>query len=89
MKISFLPGRDFLGKAAAAGAAGIFATSILTSCSGKKKLIMEIPLMPGRAPDGPVLKAGVMCMEHGISRKVKGGEARVIATCRECNDFIK
>ncbi len=60
MKKSNISRRKFLGNAATVGAAGIVIPSIITSCardSGKK-----IPAVSwlDQAPDGPVLKAGVI-----------------------------
>lgn len=84
MKKSVLSRRNFLGKAAAAGAAGIIAPSILTSCSGKKKVTVEIPVMPDRAPDGQVLKAGVIgCGGRGTGAAIDflnaGSDLQIVA----------
>ena len=58
MKKSSISRRNFLGKAATVGVAGVFVPSIITSCSRKK--VVPIPTMLDQAPDGPVLKAGVI-----------------------------
>ena len=61
MKKSSISRRNFLGKAATVGAAGIVAPAIITSCSKEaKKKKVEVPVMLETAPDGPVLKAGVI-----------------------------
>lgn len=61
MKKSSISRRNFLGKAATVGAAGIVAPAIITSCSKEaKKKTVEVPVMLETAPDGPVLKAGVI-----------------------------
>jgi len=61
MKKSRISRRNFLGKAATVGAAGVVAPAIITGCSREK------PFQPvaektwlDQAPDGPVLKAGVI-----------------------------
>jgi len=53
--------RNFLGKAAAAGAAGAVMPSFLNSCApdGRMKDVV-IPEFLDQAPDGPELKAGVI-----------------------------
>ena len=62
MKKSGISRRNFLGKAAAAGAAGVVAPVILTGCKGKEKEWKVVPEAAwlDEAPDGPVLKAGVI-----------------------------
>jgi myo-inositol 2-dehydrogenase / D-chiro-inositol 1-dehydrogenase len=60
MKKSGISRRGFLGKAATAGVAGIVLPSIITSCARETKKVVEIPTMLDQAPDGPVLKAGVI-----------------------------
>jgi len=50
-----------LGKAATVGVAGVIVPSIITSCSREAaKKVVPIPTMLDLAPDGPVLKAGVI-----------------------------
>ncbi|MGM0667616.1 MAG: twin-arginine translocation signal domain-containing protein, partial [Bacteroidota bacterium] len=53
--------RNFLGKAAAAGAAGAVIPSFLNSCTpdGRIKDLI-LPEFPDQAPDGPELKAGLI-----------------------------
>ncbi len=60
MKKSSITRRDFLGKAATAGAAGIVAPSIITGCTRETKKRVELPVMLDQAPDGPILKAGLI-----------------------------
>ena len=60
MKKSAISRRSFLGTAAAAGAASIVVPSLITSCtSGSQKKVI-LPVMPEKAPDGPLLKAGLI-----------------------------
>ena len=57
--------REFLGNITSIGAFGALgATSLLSSCSRNSKY--EVPVFPERAPDGPVLKAGLIgCGSRG------------------------
>lgn len=59
MKKSEISRRNFLGKAAAVGAAGIVVPSLLAGCAGKTKKVIPIA-WNDLAPDGPALKAGVI-----------------------------
>jgi predicted dehydrogenase len=49
-----------LGKAATVGVAGVVVPSIITSCTRETKKVVVVPTMLNQAPDGPVLKAGVI-----------------------------
>jgi predicted dehydrogenase len=60
MKKSSISRRNFLGKATTAGIAGVIAPTILASCSRETKKTVAIPTMLDQAPDGPVIKAGVI-----------------------------
>ena len=60
MKNSGISRRNFLGKAATAGVAGVIVPSIITSCARETKKVVPIAAMLDQAPDGPVLKAGVI-----------------------------
>jgi hypothetical protein len=60
MKKSSISRRNFLGTAAAAGAAGIVVPALITSCSRKKHPEVVLPVMLDTAPDGPLLKAGLI-----------------------------
>jgi predicted dehydrogenase len=60
MKKSSISRRNFLGKAAAVGVAGVVVPTIITSCAREKKKVVEVPAFLDQAPDGPVLKAGVI-----------------------------
>jgi myo-inositol 2-dehydrogenase/D-chiro-inositol 1-dehydrogenase len=59
MKKSPISRRSFLGTAAAAGAAGIVVPSLITSCAPKRSNVV-LPVMLDKAPDGPLLKAGLI-----------------------------
>lgn len=60
MKKSSISRRNFLEKAASVGVAGVVAPAILASCSRESKKSVIVPVMLDQAPDGPVLKAGVI-----------------------------
>ncbi len=62
MKKSGISRRKFLGSAATVSAAGIVAPVIITGCSGKEKPFKPVPegAWLDQAPDGPVLKAGLI-----------------------------
>lgn len=57
MKKSSISRRNFLGRAAVAG---VVAPAIISSCARTKKVVVPIPEFLDQAPDGPVLKAGVI-----------------------------
>ena len=60
MKNSGISRRNFLGKAATVGVAGVIVPSIITSCSRETKKVVAVPNMLDLAPDGPVIRAGVI-----------------------------
>jgi len=60
MKKSSISRRNFLGKAATVGVAGIVVPTIITSCARETKKVVEVPAFLDQAPDGPVIKAGVI-----------------------------
>ena len=60
MKKSDISRRKFLGKAATVGVAGMVVPSLITSCAGETKKVVPVPAKLDAAPDGPVLKAGVI-----------------------------
>lgn len=63
MKNSSISRRKFLGKAATVGAAGIVAPAIISGCSSNNpKPFVPVPegTWLDQAPDGPVLKAGLI-----------------------------
>jgi myo-inositol 2-dehydrogenase/D-chiro-inositol 1-dehydrogenase len=60
MKKSSISRRNFLGKAATVGVAGVVVPTIITSCAREKKKVVPVPAFLDQAPDGPVLKAGVI-----------------------------
>src|SRR4030042_3462062 len=84
MKKSSISRRNFLGKAATVGAAGIVVPSIITSCAREpKKEVPEVSWLD-LAPDGPVLKAGVIgCGGRGTGAAINflssGPNLQVIA----------
>lgn len=60
MKKSVISRRNFLDKAATFGAAGAVFPAIITSCTRETKKKVEMPAILDQAPDGPVLKAGLI-----------------------------
>ena len=60
MKKSSISRRNFLGKAAVVGAAGVVAPSILGTSAGEFQQKAKTVTWLDAAPDGPVLKAGVI-----------------------------
>jgi myo-inositol 2-dehydrogenase/D-chiro-inositol 1-dehydrogenase len=60
MKKSSISRRNFLGTAATLGAAGAVVPSIITGCARETKKKVEMPAIPDQAPDGPVLRAGLI-----------------------------
>ena len=60
MKNSSISRRNFLGKAATVGVAGVMVPSIIASCSREQKKEVAIPTMLDQAPDGQVIRAGVI-----------------------------
>ncbi len=60
MKKSSISRRNFLGKAATVGVAGIVVPTIITGCSRETKKVVAVPTFLDQAPDGPVLKAGLI-----------------------------
>jgi len=60
MKKSSISRRNFLGKAATIGAAGVVVPGIITGCTRVTKKSVEIPVLLDQAPDGPILKAGLI-----------------------------
>jgi myo-inositol 2-dehydrogenase / D-chiro-inositol 1-dehydrogenase len=77
MKKADISRRSFLGKAATVGAAGIVVPSIITACSRdtKSKKIVPAVAWNDQAPDGPVLKAGLI----GCGGRGKGAALQFIA----------
>jgi predicted dehydrogenase len=71
MKKSSISRRNFLGKAAAVGAAGVVAPSILSFSVGEPQQKVKSVTWRDAAPDGPVLKAGVIgCGGRGTGAAV-------------------
>jgi Predicted dehydrogenases and related proteins len=76
MKKSSISRRNFLGKAATVGAASIVVPSIITGCSRDTKSKKVVPAISwaDQAPDGPVLKAGLI----GCGGRGKGAAVQFI-----------
>jgi len=71
MKKSSISRRKFLGKAATVGAAGIVVPSVISSCARETKKAVPAVSWLDQAPDGPVLKAGVIgCGGRGTGAAV-------------------
>lgn len=98
MKKVSISRRFFLGKAATAGIASLVIPSIITSCARETKKRVAIPIMLDQAPDGPVLKAGLIgCGGRGTGAAIQflsaGPNLQIVAlgdtfqdrldTCRE------
>jgi predicted dehydrogenase len=84
MKGSYISRRDFLGKTATAGLAGVLTPVIITGCSRESGKRKEAPVMPDQAPDGPVLKAGLIgCGGRGTGAAINfldsGPNLRIVA----------
>ena len=72
MKKSSISRRNFLGKAATVGVAGVVIPSIITSCARETKKIVTVPVFLDQAPDGPVLKAGLIgCGGRGTGAAIQ------------------
>jgi len=52
--------RNFLNTAATVSAAGVLIPSFITGCSSDPKKVVALPTSLDQAPDGPLLKAGVI-----------------------------
>jgi len=52
--------RNFFGKATSAGVAGMIIPQILSGCAGEANKVVELPVMRDKAPDGPLLRAGIV-----------------------------
>jgi myo-inositol 2-dehydrogenase / D-chiro-inositol 1-dehydrogenase len=76
MKKSTVSRRNFLGKAATVGAASIVVPSLITSCTrqGAANKGFVAPVFLDQAPDGPVLKAGLI----GCGGRGKGAAVQFI-----------
>ena len=60
MKKTNISRRNFLGAATTVSIAGVVVPTILAGCSREAKKSVPIPVMLDQAPEGPVLKAGVI-----------------------------
>jgi len=94
MKKSSISRRNFLGKAATVGVAGVVVPTIITSCTSEpKKKVVEVPAFLDQAPDGPVLKAGVIgCGGRGTGAAINflnaGPNLQVTALCDTFQDRV-
>ncbi len=93
MKKSSISRRNFLGKAAVAGVAGVVVPSIITSCARETKKVVAVPDFLDQAPDGPVLKAGVIgCGGRGTGAAINflsaGPNLQVVALADTFQDRV-
>jgi myo-inositol 2-dehydrogenase/D-chiro-inositol 1-dehydrogenase len=93
MKKSSISRRNFLGKAATVGVAGVVVPTIITSCAREKKKIVAVPAFLDLAPDGPVLKAGVIgCGGRGTGAAINflsaGPNLRITALADTFQDRV-
>jgi myo-inositol 2-dehydrogenase/D-chiro-inositol 1-dehydrogenase len=93
MKKSSISRRIFLGKAATVGVAGVVIPSIITSCARETKKVVAIPAMVDQAPDGPVLKAGVIgCGGRGTGAAINflsaGPNLQIVALADTFQDRV-
>jgi predicted dehydrogenase len=93
MKKSSISRRNFLGRAATVGVAGVIVPSIITSCSRDTKKVVAVPAMLDQAPDGPVLKAGVIgCGGRGTGAAINflnaGPNLQIVALCDTFKDRV-
>jgi predicted dehydrogenase len=93
MKNSSISRRNFLGKAATVGVAGVIVPTIITSCARETKKVVAIPTMLDQAPDGPVLKAGVIgCGGRGTGAAINflsaGPNLQVVALADTFQDRV-
>jgi myo-inositol 2-dehydrogenase / D-chiro-inositol 1-dehydrogenase len=71
MENSGISRRNFLGKAATIGIAGALVPGIISGCSGKSGHIVTIPKMLDKAPDGKVIRAGLIgCGRRGTGAAI-------------------
>ena len=93
MKKTSISRRNFLGKAATAGVAGVVLPTIITGCSSEPKKVVAIPNFLDQAPDGPVLKAGVIgCGGRGTGAAINflsaGPNLQVVALADTFKDRV-
>ncbi|MDX9948476.1 MAG: Gfo/Idh/MocA family oxidoreductase [Bacteroidales bacterium] len=93
MKKSSISRRNFLGRAAVAGMAGVVAPVIISSCARTKKKVVPIPEFLDQAPDGPVLKAGVIgCGGRGTGAAINflnaGPNLQIVALADTFQDRV-
>jgi myo-inositol 2-dehydrogenase/D-chiro-inositol 1-dehydrogenase len=93
MKNSGISRRNFLGKAATVGVAGVIVPSIIASCSRETKKVVPVTAMLDQAPDGPVLKAGVIgCGGRGTGAAINflsaGPNLQIVALADTFQDRV-
>jgi len=93
MKNSSISRRNFLSKAATVGVAGVVVPSIITSCARETKKVVAVPNFLDQAPDGPVLKAGVIgCGGRGTGAALNflsaGPNLQIVALCDTFQDRV-
>ncbi len=84
MKNSGISRRNFLGAAATVGVAGVIIPSMIAGCSRDAKKTVAVPAFLDQAPDGPVLKAGLIgCGGRGTGAAINflsaGPNLRIVA----------
>ena len=94
MEQSQLSRRNFLGKSALIGAAGVIGMNALTSCSSKSKTIDYVfPPVLDKAPDGKKLRAGLVgCGNRGTGAALNflaaGNDLELIALADVFEDKV-
>jgi myo-inositol 2-dehydrogenase / D-chiro-inositol 1-dehydrogenase len=93
MKKSSISRRNFLGKAATVGVAGVVVPTLITSCARETKKVVEVPAWLDKSPDGPVLKAGVIgCGGRGTGAAINflsaGPSLQIIALGDTFKDHV-
>jgi predicted dehydrogenase len=93
MKKTNISRRNFLGKVTTAGVAGVVLPTIITGCSSEPKKVVAIPNFLDQAPDGPVLKAGVIgCGGRGTGAAINflsaGPNLQVVALADTFKDRV-
>lgn len=93
MKNSGISRRNFLSTAATVGVAGVIVPSVIAGCARETKKVVAVPTMLDLAPDGPVLKAGLIgCGGRGTGAAINflsaGPNLQVVALGDTFQDHI-